>query len=184
MSDASPTNHPRLSRRALIGAAAWTAPAIVMAQAVPALATSRDVPVDAFSVTGHCYLRTPRGAAHEFRIRWTFAFGASGLPAGTSVIIETTGSTYNHSYQISGGTIAMVGDAVENGGVRTSTYVLTGTTYSLTPIVTNFYKAASIGGAAWTCSVNIILPSGYVAAAGSVPYGEIGETAPNQLICT
>lgn len=183
MSSAAEPTHPKVSRRVLLSAAAWTAPAIVIAQSTPARAASDDVVVDTFSVIGQCYARTARGVAFEFRIRWTFALGASGLPAGTAVIIQTTGSAYNHSYQISGGTITQSGNSVDSGGVRTSTYLLTATTYSLTDIITDFYKAASIGGVPWTCSMSIILPSGYVAAPGSVGYGEVGETAQNQLVC-
>ncbi|MCR6713002.1 MAG: hypothetical protein NVV57_10060 [Demequina sp.] len=173
---------PEPSRRTIVRSAAWALPAIALATSLPAAAASGPIAAGPFSVAGTCYSRTQKGVAYEFRIRWNFALGAAGLPAGTLVIIETKGGVYNHAYQVTGSALSTP-TVTNSGGVRTSTYVLGSQVYSLDDMITGFYASAYVGGVVWSCSVTIVLPSGYVASSGSVAYAEVGETQQGQLQC-
>lgn len=90
-------NEATLTRRTVVKGAAWAAPAIALAVAVPA-ASASTVDVGAFSLDGSC------GALGTLGPGFTLKAGTGDIPAGTTISITGTGVANIGVFSVTGGT--------------------------------------------------------------------------------
>lgn len=149
-----------ITRRTMVKGAAWSAPVVAAAVALP-LAAASTTDIGAFSVGGNCGLPGETGAGFDL------IAGSGPVPAGTTITISGTGASDIGTFTIFGAPVTVTVVSPTERIIELTGPLPAGTELSMRSDITL--------GTDFSLTTLVTLPTGYTGT-GSKPTGTVTST--------